>query len=224
MKDFLGENMIDIHTHTFLSDGILCPAEHIRHAEVAGYRILGIADHADLSTMGDIIRTLKIAAERENELGRLDVLVGVEFTHVRPEHLEEATATARNLGADMVLCHGETISEPVIEGTNRAAILAGVDYLAHPGLITEEDAALAAARGVYLEISGKHGHCLANGHVARMALKTGAKLMFGSDAHSPEQFCPEAKARKILRAAGLDDAQVQQAFANAEALAKKLLR
>jgi len=216
--------MIDIHTHTFLSDGLLCPAEHIRHAEMAGYRVLGIADHADLSTMADIIRILKVAAARENELGRLRVLAGVEFTHVRPEHLEEAAATARNLGADIVLCHGETIAEPVIEGTNRAAILAGVDYLAHPGLITQADAELAAEKGVYLEISGKAGHSLANGHVAKMALKTGAKLMFGSDSHSPEQFFRQEKAKRVLLAAGLDETQAEQVFANAEEMVKKLLR
>lgn len=216
--------MIDIHTHTLLSDGVLCPAEHIRHAEMAGYRVLGIADHADLATMGEIIRTLKVAAERENELGRLKVVFGVEFTHVRPEHLEEAAATARNLGAQIVLCHGETICEPVVPGTNRAAILAGVDYLAHPGLISQEDAELAAKKGVYLEISGKAGHSLANGHVAKMAFKTGAKLMFGSDSHSPEQFCRREKAKKILLAAGLDEAQAEQCFANAEELVKKVLR
>ncbi|MFH0911657.1 MAG: PHP domain-containing protein, partial [Planctomycetota bacterium] len=37
--------MIDLHTHTILSDGELGPAELIRRAEVAGYRALAITDH-----------------------------------------------------------------------------------------------------------------------------------------------------------------------------------
>ena len=41
--------MIDFHTHTFLSDGELVPAEHIRRAEVHGYRVLGLSDHADFA-------------------------------------------------------------------------------------------------------------------------------------------------------------------------------
>ena len=65
--------MIDLHTHTLLSDGELVPAEHIRRAEVAGYRVLGMADHADLSTIKLIVPALVEAARHENELGRLVV-------------------------------------------------------------------------------------------------------------------------------------------------------
>ena len=43
---------------------------------------------------------------------------------------------ARALGAQIVLVHGETIVEPVPPGTNHQAIEAGVDILAHPGLIS----------------------------------------------------------------------------------------
>ena len=95
--------MIDLHTHTLLSDGVLVPAEHIRRAEVAGYRVLGFSDHADLATMATIVPIVREAAARENALGRM-------------------------------------------------------------------------------EISGKRGHCLTNGHVARVAREAGAKLIFGSDA------------------------------------------
>ena len=58
--------------------------------------------------------------------------------------------------------------EPVETGTNLAAIEAGVDILAHPGLITPEEATLAAERGVALEITTRAGHSLTNGHVAAM--------------------------------------------------------
>ena len=61
--------------------------------------------------------------------------------------------------------HGESPVEPVIEGTNRAGIEAGADILAHPGNITEEDARLAAEKGVYLEITARAGHSETNQHV-----------------------------------------------------------
>ncbi|HVO39844.1 MAG TPA: PHP domain-containing protein, partial [Spirochaetia bacterium] len=50
--------MIDLHTHTFLSDGELGPAELVRRAEQIGYRALGITDHADASNLDDIISAL----------------------------------------------------------------------------------------------------------------------------------------------------------------------
>jgi histidinol phosphatase-like PHP family hydrolase len=214
--------MIDFHTHTLLSDGALIPAEHIRRAESTGYRVLGIADHADLATMEDIVPVLLDAADRENELGRLRVLVGVELTHVRPEHIAEAAEAARELGAQYVIVHGETIVEPVQEGTNRAAIDAGVDILAHPGLITEEDASRAAEQGVMLEITAKAGHSLTNGHVAKLAQKVGAELLFGTDSHGPGGFRSFDQARKVSCGAGLDEPQVQAMFNRAGAFADSL--
>ncbi len=47
--------MIDLHTHTFLSDGDLGPAELVWRAEHAGYRAIGITDHADASNLDDLI-------------------------------------------------------------------------------------------------------------------------------------------------------------------------
>lgn len=212
--------MIDLHTHTLLSDGALCPAEQIRRAEVHGYRILGIADHADLATMENIIPALLTAAKRENELGTMKVIVGIELTHVRPVHIAEATALARELGAQVVICHGETICEPVQAGTNRAAIEAGVDILAHPGLISIDDAKLAAERNVLLEISAKRGHSLCNGHVVSIAKQAGAKLIFGSDAHNPEQMVTRDYAATVCKGAGLTDTEITQMFTNAEEFAK----
>lgn len=213
--------MIDLHTHTWLSDGVLGPAEQIRFAEVKGYRILGITDHADLATIERQLAVIRETARVENELeGPLLVLAGVELTHVRPRHMERAANLARKHGAEIVLAHGETLAEPVMPGTNRAAIEAGVDILAHPGLITEEEAALAAKRNVFLEISGKAGHSLANGHVARMAGRTGARLIFGSDSHQPAQFPTRAEAERIVRAAGLDAEEAAAMFARAERFAR----
>ena len=216
--------MIDLHTHTLLSDGELIPAEHIRRAQMKGYRYLGMSDHVDLATVATVLATLLESARRENELGRMRVLAGVEFTHVRPEHIAECVRTARTLGAHYVIVHGETIVEPVQEGTNRAAIEAGADILAHPGLISPADARLAAKHGVRLEISGKASHSLCNGHVARVARQAGAQLIFGSDSHGDSQMPTRAQAQRICLGAGLTPAEVAALFEDAEAFAQSLFR
>ncbi len=215
--------MIDLHTHTYLSDGMLVPAEHIRRAEVAGYRILGFADHADLATLAALVPQLIEAARRESELGKLEVLAGVELTHVRPEHLAAAANKARQLGAQVVIAHGETITEPVAPGTNRAAIEAGVNILAHPGLITLEDARLAARKNVLLEITAKGGHALTNGHVVARARETGARLIFGSDGHGPGQFPSREFAEQVCRGAGLTVEEIAAMFEHAEQFARHQL-
>ncbi len=216
--------MIDLHTHTFLSDGQLGPAEHIRRAEVAGYRVLGFADHMDLATLPLLLPPALDAARVENALGRMTVLAGCELTHVRPEHMREAVHRARELGAQYVVVHGESLAEPVQAGTNRAAIEAGCDILAHPGLIAEEDIRLAAQQNVMLEISAKAGHCLANGHVAARALAHGARLLFGSDAHGPDQMLARPQADDVCRGAGLADEAIAAMFAHAGGFARHRLQ
>ncbi len=206
--------MIDLHTHTVFSDGELIPFELARRAAVAGYRALAITDHGDFSNMDLIIpRLSRIAQDLGKSLG-MTVIPGIELTHIPPARIAEATAEARSLGAKLVVCHGETIVEPVAAGTNRAAIEAGVDILSHPGLLSAEEAALAAQGGVCLEITTRKGHCLTNGHVAKLALAAGARLVINNDAHAPGDLVPLEMARKIALGAGLSDDQFEQCRKN----------
>ena len=214
-------DMFDFHTHTLISDGDLIPAESVRRAETCGYRILGFSDHSDLATLPTQMAILVAAARAESREG-LTVLPGTEVTHVMPERIGETVRLARELGAVYVVVHGETLSEPVAAGTNRAAIEAGVDILAHPGLITEEEVRLAAERGVMLEISGRKGHCLANGHVARLARECGAELLFGSDAHTVGDMATRDFAERVCFGAGLSRDEVDAMFARAEAFGRRL--
>ena len=215
--------MIDLHSHTLFSDGELLLSELVRRAEVAGYRVLNVSDHVDASNIDFVVpRVVKAVAEL-NRLSKIRVIAGVEITHVPLEQIAPLVKEARKLGAQLVTVHGETLSEPVIPGTDEAAIEAGCDIVAHPGLIGVKAAKLAAKRGVCLEISGRKGHCLANGHVAKVARASGAKLVFGSDSHAPGDLVTKEQAERILRGAGLDDAEVAQVWKNAEELAKKAL-
>jgi histidinol phosphatase-like PHP family hydrolase len=144
----------------------------------------------------------------------MEILPGCELTHVPPHQIGDLVAKARELGAELVLVHGETIVEPVAPGTDRAAIEAGCDVVAHPGLITPEEAAMAAEAGVLLEISGRKGHSLTNGHVARLAAERGAVLSFGSDGHAPGDYPTRETALRILRGAGLTEDQSAEVLAN----------
>ena len=69
--------MIDLHTHTSLSVGKLTPAELIRRAETKGYRILGITDDADLSTLEGLVPVLREAAAIENEREKMVVIASL---------------------------------------------------------------------------------------------------------------------------------------------------
>jgi histidinol phosphatase-like PHP family hydrolase len=116
-------------------------------------------------------------AEDLNRYSQTRLIPGIELTHIPPEMFAELVVQSRELGAKIIVGHGETVMEPVKTGTNLAAIKAGVDILAHPGFITEEEAQLAVEKGVYLELTGRKGHSLTNGHVARIAQEAGAQKM-----------------------------------------------
>ena len=207
--------MIDLHTHSLLSDGELLPLELARRARVKGYTILGISDHVDVTNIEYVASSiLKIGEKNEYHEG-IQVVPGVEITHSPARFVGEMIVRARKLGIRYVVVHGETIAEPVEEGTNRAAIEAGVDILAHPGLIAEEDVLRAKQQGVFLEISARKGHSLTNGHVARLAKKVGAKLIFDTDSHSPSDLVNDDEALRIVLGAGLSREDFQDMQKNA---------
>ncbi|MDO8729668.1 MAG: histidinol phosphate phosphatase domain-containing protein [Candidatus Omnitrophota bacterium] len=214
--------MIDLHTHTFFSDGELIPSELVRRARVKGYRALAITDHVDASNVEILVPQLVQACQRLNEHQKVVVVPGVEITHVPPSDLEAVVASARAAGAQMVVVHGETMVEPVTPGTNKKALHLDIDVLAHPGLITREEAALAAKRGIALELSARRGHSLSNGHVAWMARETGAKLVLNTDAHSPDDLLTIAEARKVAFGAGLRPREVEQLYLNARRLVERV--
>jgi putative hydrolase len=110
-----------------------------------------------------------------------------------------------------VVVHGETIVEPVIEGTNWSAVnCPEVDILAHPGLITVEEVEVAKENGIALEISSRKGHCLGNGHVAKLAVEVGADLVLDTDTHMPDDLISYEMAYKVALGAGLRDKEIKK--------------
>jgi histidinol phosphatase-like PHP family hydrolase len=210
--------MIDLHTHSLFSDGVLVPSELVRRAVMKGYEVIAITDHGDSSNLDFTIPRVAAACKELNRRWKIIALPGIELTHIPPETFAELTQKARSLGAAIVVAHGETLVEPVHPGTNRAAIEAGVDILAHPGLITKEEAELAARKGVHLEISSRKGHSLSNGYVAKMAVEAGAKLVIDTDTHEPGDLITSEFAETVLRGAGLTADQIAGAFRNSKEL------
>ncbi len=215
--------MIDLHTHSLLSDGVLLPSELVQQAKKRGYKALAITDHADASNLEEIIRQLRRFVKSLPKDPEIDVIFGVELTHLYPEQIPKMIKKARRLGAEIVVVHGETLVEPVPGGTNRSAIEAGADILAHPGLITPELVELAVQRRVMLEITTRKGHCYTNGWVAKLAKEYGAGLVINSDAHLPDDLVDWEMAKKIAQGAGLFDADIDRLKENAQLLVKKAL-
>lgn len=213
--------MIDLHTHSLYSDGELLPAELLRRVAVLGYRYVAITDHVDASNFDLVLERLRRAALALNPVSTTVLIPGLEFTHVPPSQIAELTRQARAMGAPLIIVHGETLAEPVAPGTNRAALEADIDILAHPGLISREDVELAKERGILLEISARAGHSLANGHVAALARQVGAGMILNTDAHSPRDFITREQAYRIGQGAGLTVAECDRIFADAEALASR---
>ena len=214
--------MIDLHTHSLLSDGALIPTELVRRARVAGYTAMAITDHADASNIEDVLKSLIRVARQLNADKTFRVIPGVELTHIPPRLIPLMVKKARSLGARVIVGHGETLSEPVEAGTNRAYIEAKVDILAHPGLITEADARLAAKNGVHLEITTRAGHSISNGHVAALGKRCGALLLLNTDSHAPGDLASAERALKVALGAGLTEDDFKKMQDNAHAIIKKI--
>lgn len=215
--------MIDLHTHSIFSDGELIPSELVQRAKVAGYRKIAITDHGDHSNADFIISRMVKVCMKLSETCAIQVIPGIELTHVRPEHIFELTEECRRMGAVIVVVHGETIVEPVMAGTNMAALQSHIDILAHPGLITEEEAQLAAANSVFLEISTRRGHSLTNGHVVKMARETRASLVLNTDSHAPKDLVGKEMSLKIATGAGMTEQEIETMFQNSESLLERVL-
>ena len=196
--------MIDLHTHSILSDGELIPSELVRRAVVHGYSAIAITDHVDFTNIEFVLGAMKKTSFLEEEWD-IRVLSGVELTHVPPGKIARLADKARSLGADVIVVHGETTSEPVAPGTNAAALRADIDILAHPGLITRDEAECARENGVLIEITSRCGHNRTNGHVARIACEIGCDLIVNTDTHAPDDLITEEIALTVARGSGLNE-------------------
>ena len=203
---------IDLNMHSLFSDGELLPSELARRALKLNHEVIAITDHIDYSNVEEIPK-IQSAIDDVNENWDITAVLGAEVTHAPIESIDGIAKRAKELGAKIVVVHGETLNEPVTPGTNLAAVKSKyVDILGHPGLITKEEAELALENDIYLEISARKGHCLGNGHVANIAREVGNKLLVNTDTHSPDNLITFEKSYEIARGAGLSDEEAMKAI------------
>lgn len=201
----------DLHTHSIFSDGELIPAELVRRAMVLGHDVIAITDHVDMTNVEFVVKAMVKAVDLCEDY--IKVIPGVEITHVPPRKIAEVAKQARRFGAKWVVVHGETVTEPVMPGTNKASVEnPDIDILAHPGFITLEEAQTAKDNDVILEITGRMGHNITNGHVYKMAHEVGAKMVIDSDTHAPENLMDEAAALTVALGAGLTKEEADKAL------------
>ena len=202
--------MIDLHTHTIFSDGELIPSELVRRAESIGYRAIAITDHVDYSNYRFVLERLYGTVDILNENTSLTVIPGVEITHVPPVKIPELIQKCREAGAKLVVVHGETVVEPVEEGTNYyASISEDVDILAHPGFIDRETAENLKENDIFVEITSRRGHNITNGYVANIAREFGLKTLINTDTHAPEDLIDSEFAKKVGLGAGLTTKELE---------------
>ena len=137
---------IDLHMHSLFSDGELLPSELARRALKLNHEVIAITDHVDYSNVEEIPK-IQSAIDDVNENWDITAVLGAEVTHAPIESIDGIAKRAKELGAKIVVVHGETLNEPVTPGTNLAAVKSKyVDILGHPGLITKEEAEAQLSR------------------------------------------------------------------------------
>lgn len=204
----------DFHTHTVFSDGELIPSELVRRAKVLGHVAVGITDHADASNYKDLIEKNILARDEIRKYWEdIQVVVGVELTHIPPKSIPKMARKCKDEGAEIVVVHGETIVEPVAEETNYyASISEDVDILAHPGLIDLETAKNILENNIFFELTSRRGHSLTNGHVLNIARALNVPTLINTDTHAPGDLITYDLAKKVGLGSGMTESEVEKAL------------
>jgi len=205
--------MYNLHCHSLLSDGSLLPSEVAVRYQDKGYKVIAITDHADYSNIDSAVKAVIEFVRHWPKDAKIKVLSGIELTHLPPGQFKPLAAYARKQGVEIIVAHGETLVEPMQKGTNRAALEADIDILAHPGLITDEDTKLAKSRGIFLEITSRKGHADTNPHVVQQALKFKARLILNNDSHEPEDIISPEQLIYLGLKAGLKRNDIDRIYA-----------
>jgi histidinol phosphatase-like PHP family hydrolase len=183
----------------------------IRRAAVRQYAAIAVTDHTGPGSLARIIKEVSKDCELARSQWGIIAIPGVELTHLPAAAIDDVARKAKDLGAWLVVVHGESPVEPVEEGTNLAAVKSrSVDILAHPGHMTLKVAELAANNNVFIEITTRRGHCITNAHVAKMAAEAGALMLLNSDTHDEDDLLSDQITKDVLRQAGINSRKFKQ--------------
>lgn len=215
---------IDLHTHTFFSDGVLSPSELVYRYKVRGCQAVALTDHVDYSNMEFVINSTCKAVPKLSKYYEIDVIVGVELTYIPPQDIQNMVNLAREMGAEIIIVHGETSVEQVPPGTNMAGINAKCDILAHPGYLTDEAAQAAKENGVSIELTTRNGHRNTNKEVFTVAQRNSCNIILNTDFHEPDDIMDEMKVGRVLNHCEIDYAYFEIFKSNTLELVEKIKR
>lgn len=213
--------MYNLHCHSLLSDGALLPSEVAARYMALGYKAIAITDHVDYSNIEETIKAILKFIKYWPKSSPLKVLSGIELTHLPPGQFKPLAKYARDEGIAIIVAHGETVVEPVVGGTNRSALEADIDILAHPGLISDEDVKLAKEKNIFLEVTSRDGHSTTNTHVVERALALGAKLILNTDSHAPEDIISPQELREFGIRVGIAKEELEKIYQEVEKFLNK---
>lgn len=213
--------MYNLHTHTLLSDGVLLPSEVAQRYAALGYKAIAITDHADYSNIDSVIKGVREFTRHWPKNAQIKVLSGIELTHLPLGQFKPLSRYARKNGIQVIIAHGETPVEPVLAGTNQAALEAEIDILAHPGLISDADVLLSKKKDIFLEVTTRKGHAQTNPHVVERAIKLGAKLILNNDSHAPEDIITPEQLKALALKAGLSAKELAKIYQDTESFIKR---
>jgi len=182
----------------------------ISESVAKGYKVIAITDHVAIGYLERLISEITKDCALAQGNWPITAIPGVELTHLPATSIADTAQKAKAAGAKLVVIHGETIVENVEPGTNLAAVQSpDVDILAHPGLITLEEAQLAAQNNIYIEISARKGHSFTNGHVVKITKQAGTKLIVNSDGHDTGDLLTPDFAREVALGAGVKESDLK---------------
>ncbi|HUT80438.1 MAG TPA: histidinol phosphate phosphatase domain-containing protein [Candidatus Bathyarchaeia archaeon] len=211
-RDWIGR--CDFHTHSFLSDGVLLPIEQFRRACVLCHDAYAITDHVGAGNF-DVIEKVKQDCLLAIKQWGIVALPGVELTHVPAMEIPRLAQEAREKGALIVVVHGETINEPVEPGTNLSAVKSKeVDILAHPGMLTKQEANLCRKNNIFVELTSNKSHIATNGHVVAIGREAKVKFIQNTDTHKPDDMLTYNQSKQILLGAGLSTEEIEKVLQN----------
>jgi DNA polymerase (family X) len=217
----------DLHCHTTWSDGSMTMDELAAFAERLGARAVGISDHSGSLRIArgldaDAVRLQwEDIARVQRAHPHLKLLKGTECDILRDGALDHPAEVLAGLDYVIGSLHSH-LRLPEREQTDR--LLAAFEderltILGHPttrvpghrppaNLDLPRVFRAAADLGVALEVNGNRGRLDLDVTLAAQALKAGARLSIGSDAHYARELFESARARRMAAEAGARERDV----------------
>lgn len=211
----------DLHCHTTWSDGTLTLDELAAFAERLGARALGISDHSGSLRIARGLDAAAVRAQWE-DIARvqkahpgLRLIKGTECDILADGSLDHPPEILAGFDYVIGALHSK-LRQPEAVQTER--VLAALEdprltILGHPTtrvpgrrppahLDLDRVFRAAADAGVALEVNGNRGRLDLDVPLARRALRAGARLSVGSDAHHARELLAFVEARRMAAEAG----------------------